>query len=406
MRFVFPFPLLFILFLIVSCCSTPFQPMTEDPTELDTFILSRMEASHKPGLSAAAFNSQKILWKGQYGARDLENARPVEEETPFLVGSVSKLFVGAAVMQLVEQGRVDLEADVQEYVDFPVRNPDFPDDPITIRMLMTHSAGISMNFFKIWFSRVKGDYQGDYGDFCREYLVPGGRYYSGGSYDDFAPGEGFVYSNVSITLLAHVIEKLTGMRLEEYSRKHIFDPLKLDATSWLYSSYPEGTVAYPYGHGLFGFSNTGYFSFPIHPAGFMKSSSSDLARFFMCVFQGGELEGRRILSETSVARMLELQPGIQPDNWDRSGLIWQYKELEGGYRLWGHSGGLMGGIAALAFYDPQRDRGVVLLMNGEWQCNGSYDRFEDEAIREIFTRLMSEDTVGKEKEEKEDGSDG
>jgi len=321
--------ILITLILLMSCSSVDYNNLPGDnKTELDKFIQLKMKEGKKPGLSALVMTGDEVTWSGQYGFADIKNNIPVSENTPFVIASISKLITGTAIMQLVEAGKIDLEADVNDYIDFSVRNPDFPDNPISIRMLMRHDSGISMNFPKIWFTKTKGDSTMDSGDFSREYLVPGGKYYSKKSYGDFAPGQGYSYSNPSLTLLGHIIEKVSGLSLEEYTQQNICKPIGMENSSWLFSSYESDTVAIPYSYKLFGYMSHGYYSFPIYPAAFFKATASDLSRFMLAFNKGGIIEGNKILTEDSVRQMMAVQDGIVPENWDRMGLVWQYRDLE------------------------------------------------------------------------------
>lgn len=378
-----------ILFLL-SCAFMDYDyMMSQTDTEFDQFIIEKMREAKRPGLSLGVFNKEGVLFSAQYGMANLEAGLPVEENTPSNTGSVIKIVTGIGIMQLAERGMIDIEADVNNYIDFDVRNPAYSSTPITIRMLMTHSAGIAMNFPKIWFTKTEGQFTGDLELFCRDYLVPGGQYYEKQNYADFAPGEGFVYSNVSITLLAHVIERLSGMSLEEYCRKNIFDPLNMDHTSFMFSRLNQPPVAIPYAPGLFDtFIPLGLYSFPIYPAGWAAMSAGDMMILLRILVNDGTLDGVQILTKDSVDRMKQIETHLHPEYVDGQGLVIEFKHLEEGFTIMGHTGGF-DGISAMVFYDETIDRGAVMLANGSWQNGMGYDRFKDEAMREILVKLLS-----------------
>lgn len=217
--------------------------------------------------------------------------------------------------------------------------------------------------------------------FLKEYLVPDGKYYSKKNYCSFEPGTDFEYSNIALTLLAHIIENITGTKLEEYSKEYIFKLANMQNTSWNFSNYDKNTVALPYSNNFLGYRSLGYYSFPIYPAYDLKSTPEDLSNFFITFFKT-----EKFISKESKKIMLEIQKGIIPKYWNNMGLIWQYKNIDG-YDFVGHTGGLFG-IGALAFHNYDKDRTVIMLINSSWKTGKSYDRFKDEPMKEIFYKLM------------------
>jgi CubicO group peptidase (beta-lactamase class C family) len=112
---------------------------------LDSFITAKMEQYHFPGLQAVIVKDDQIIWKGAYGYANIAQNRLVTDSTLFYIASVSKTVTATALMQLWEQGLFNLDDDVNDYLPFPVRNPNHPNVPITFRMLLTHTSGIMEN---------------------------------------------------------------------------------------------------------------------------------------------------------------------------------------------------------------------------------------------------------------------
>jgi CubicO group peptidase (beta-lactamase class C family) len=138
---------LFLSLLILVCC----QPDKSDANgknrtavtkELDTFFQAQVSEFKLAGLGVCVVKDGKVAWSGGFGLADIEMKRPVTSDTIFTVGSVSKTVTLAAFMLLWEQGKCALDDDVNKYLSFPVRNPRFPDKPITLRMLLSFTAGI------------------------------------------------------------------------------------------------------------------------------------------------------------------------------------------------------------------------------------------------------------------------
>lgn len=140
--------------LFLGCHSINYDKLPGNSIdELDTFIVDRMELSKKPGLSLIVTQGEDVILKKQYGYRDIGKKLNVEEDTPFTISSVSKLIVGVAVMQLNESNKIDLNEDINDYIDFNVSNPNFPEKTITVKMLLNHSAGLKMNFPRLCFTK-------------------------------------------------------------------------------------------------------------------------------------------------------------------------------------------------------------------------------------------------------------
>ena len=143
-------PAILILFigLTANCLGQKLDnlPGPQNPTDLDRFILDGMKGAKVPGLAAAVVKDGNIIWTGAYGWANIENKTPVTNETLFQVASVSKPVTAFAIMQLVEQGLLTLDADINEVLPFPVRNPRHPKVPITLKHLLTHTSGIRDNW--------------------------------------------------------------------------------------------------------------------------------------------------------------------------------------------------------------------------------------------------------------------
>ncbi|NIP68221.1 MAG: serine hydrolase, partial [Planctomycetales bacterium] len=195
--------------------SSPQQGPT-DPAELEAFldelIGKKMEEYHIAGAAVSVVKDGKLFFAKGYGYADLENGIPVDpEQTVFRIGSVTKLFTWTAVMQLVEQGKLDLDADINTYLDF--RIPDTYPQPITLRHLLTHTAGFEDWFFE--FLALGAD------DLVppREWLV------SHMPARVRPPGDSAGYSNYGTSLAGYIVARVSGQPYDQYIQEHILDPL-------------------------------------------------------------------------------------------------------------------------------------------------------------------------------------
>ncbi|WP_058302129.1 serine hydrolase domain-containing protein [Gorillibacterium timonense] len=382
--------------------------------ELEEDIRSILEKHQVVGLAAAAIDRNGVVWSGEWGWRNLEKGLPVTEDTVFRIASVSKTVVAAAFLQQVERGCCRLEQDIGDILGYPVRNPRYPDKPITALHLMTHTSGI----------------QDHYADFVvatrsespprlklEELLLPAGRYYTDALWGEHEPGSphGFTYSNVGAIILATMVEKLTFQRFDLYCLEQLFDPLgmlkssfsldhfdNLQEISVLYEysvkenrfqpaldDYSNGRPALPDLEGYRPGTNAGLFS----PQGGLRTTMRDLIRFLDAFLFEGAWEGARILSEESIRRMRQAEwTGWRNDGFFRnSGLqLHLTDDLLPGIRLYGHAGDAYGLLSDF-YYEPEEGWGFCFAMNGLVQAKtgGVYYAAEEEIARLLYEKILS-----------------
>lgn len=354
-------------------------------TRIDAFIREKMERDHIPGVAAAILDREGIVWESGYGWADLETRVSMTTDTLQNIASISKTFTTTAVMQLRDQGLIDLNDDVESHVPFPVRNPRHPNDPITVRQLMTHVSSLRDG---IAYSRLYrcGDPALSLGEWLDEYFTPGGRYYDGDeNFENWAPGTRWRYCNITYGLLGHLVERVSGLPFPEYCRRRIFARLGMPATAWFLAEIDTSRHAVPYtwfdegvargpawgglplgviqdtGAGSDAFLPGGYranciYNHPNYPDGFLRTSVRQLARYIGTYLNGGITGDTRILEASTVAEMLT--PQLTHEG-RLQGLTWYAFEGQG-EAAWGHSGGDPGvntdvrmllerGIAAIVF---------------------------------------------------------
>jgi CubicO group peptidase (beta-lactamase class C family) len=356
--------------------------------ELDDFILARMQTAHFPGLAAAIVKDNQLLWSKGYGWAHIGDGVPVTADTVFMLASVSKTVTAVAVMQLVEDGLIDLDADVNDYLPFQVRTPQYPNTPITTRMLLTHTAAIEDNWDVMLDLYVPGDSPIPLGTFLAEYYVPGGEYYHGlkNFYAD-EPGTAYHYANVAVALAGYLAEVVSGTSFENHCQQGIFGPLGMDETAWRLAGLNVNNVAMPYRHTGGGqYEAYGHYGYPDIPDGALRTSVNQLARFLIAFINFGTYQDTSILTPSSVAEM----PAEQiPDIAAGQGLIW-YREERNDDLLMGHNGGDYG-VATQMFFRLNDGVGTILLANGEALSQNEYNAF-----LEIQDRLFIEaDTMEK-----------
>jgi CubicO group peptidase (beta-lactamase class C family) len=290
-----------------SAGATPPAAGLDDPRELerflDTLIAERMETYHIPSEAVAVVRNGHIVLAKGYGYADPEKRTAVDpDRTLFRIGSVSKLFVWTAIMQLVEQGELDLNADVNTYLagvgDSRIQVPATYPEPITLAHLLTHTSGFEkMDWYGIFPSQ--------------EGWIPLEEYLAARMPERvYPPGQFHVYSNYGTSLAAYIVEQVSGMPFEDYVERFIYEPLGMNHSTFrqpLPAAFSDDLAT-----GIIWWTvklrgEPSEFEWA-YPAGSMSTTASDMARFMIAHLEGepwGEGEGssHRLLEEQTARDM-------------------------------------------------------------------------------------------------------
>ena len=217
---------------------------TED--ELIQFIQSTMETHLIPGLSISIVKDSDIVWEKYFGYANIEQEILVDENTMFILSSISKTVTATALMQLYEDELFDLDDDINNYLPFSVNHPDYPLVPITFKMLLTHSSGIQDNWSIMPY--YDGDSQLELSYYLNQYFTPGGEFYSGNlNFTNSMPGTNYRYTNIGAALIGLLVEEISNQLFNHYCNDNIFEPLSMDNTFWFLSEIDDlNQVASPY----------------------------------------------------------------------------------------------------------------------------------------------------------------
>jgi CubicO group peptidase (beta-lactamase class C family) len=267
-----------------------------DPAEMqafmDGFMASEMSEKHVPGAVIVVVKDGEVFFSKGYGYADLEKRVPVDpQKTLFSLASVSKLFVWTSVMQLVEQGRLSLDADVNEYLDFTI--PATYPEPITLKTLMTHTPGFEDRGEALFMLKPEALISLDV--YLKKYLPA----------RVFPPGEIGAYSNYGTALAGYIVERVSGMPFDEYIEKNIFSPLGMIHATFrqplpadLVSDISSG---YNYVDGGY---VKGEFEYVLpYPAGSLSASGLEIAKFMIAHLQNGRYGEAEILREETALLM-------------------------------------------------------------------------------------------------------
>lgn len=340
----------------------------EKSTKIEQAVTAFMSRLNAPGLSIAVVTDNQLRWQQGYGMADVENFVPAKANTVYRLASVSKPITAVAVMQLVERGKIDLDAPVQRYV------PSFPQKayPVTIRDLLRHTSGIR---------HYKGDEE------------QSTRYYSSltealGMFKndplEHQPGLKFTYSTYGYTLLGAVVEAATGMKFTDYLRENIFKPAgmshtRADSIHEIIPNRARGYVKTDKGELVnAGLADTSYKI----PGGGLVSTGEDMAKFAIAV-QNGTLVKKETFEQMSTSQ-------VRKEVWDRTfaaqkipfgkqlpsyGFGWVIGTEKRKDAVW--HGGVQQGVTTLVYILPKERFALVVLMDLEGEGN-SIESFGDQ----------------------------
>jgi CubicO group peptidase (beta-lactamase class C family)/D-alanyl-D-alanine dipeptidase len=313
---------------------------------IEKFIEREMADKELPAVSIALVDDQQLVWSKGFGSANPKDKTPVTNETIYRVGSVSKLFTDIAVMQLVEQGKIDLDAPVTRYLlSFRPRNPF--GKPVTLRQLMSHRSGV-----------VREPPVGNYFDPTEPSL---GRTIASLNNTElvYAPESHTKYSNAAIATVGYVLEHTQRQPFTKYLKRAVLDPLGLAQSS--FEPTPEVTknLAKAYMWTIDGrVFEAPTFQMGIGPAGSMYTTVNDLGRFMSALFAGGRGQNGSILKAATLEQMWTPQY-VKAGQKTGYGIGFGISEMNG-HRKIGHGGAIYGFATQLSAL-PDEKLGVVVV---------------------------------------------
>lgn len=323
---------------------------------LERVVVRVLDRWPTAGLAVAVVRAGEPIWFYSHGVRDVTTGVPVTPDTVFRIGSLTKTVTAVAVMQLWEQGRVDLDAPANDYLSAFRLRPTRPDlQPATLRHLLTHTAGVG------YWRRLSDLLRPVSGAGVEaRHLQPLGEYYRRGLPQEVQPGTKWVYSNHGFAALGQVIEDVSGQHLRDYLREHVFAPVGMQHTDLVKSELVRRELATGYLLRSRGLVTAADRAVPTPGGGGLYSTATDMAQYLRCLLQGGSTPHGRILEPSTVAQMFS--PHYQPDpRLPGTGLGFNLG-VEDGRHTVSKDGVLSGFLAALTMA-PGTGTGVVALSN-------------------------------------------
>jgi CubicO group peptidase (beta-lactamase class C family) len=347
-----------------------------------------------PGFAASIVNEKGVVYAKGFGMADVKQNAAFTPLTINWVASVSKTFIALSIMKLVEQGRLDLDDQINSILPYKIINPHFPDTPITVRHLVTHTSSINDSFepYKVGEADVVLENENDTSrvpaymqpnvdwhrmskkisldENIRKFMQPNAKWYSADSFSKKEPGTHFEYSNLASSIAARIVEAKSGMSFVEFTKRFIFEPLRMKNTAWEFSGLnpklvskiyipneeknPTGVAEYPQ------YYMTNY------PVSGLKTNINDLGLYLIEMIKGSSGNGKLLNRETykllfepqlNKTRFPKLDTGSVRNNEGMS-VFWSINKDGECY----HLGGSIG-VYSFVKFNPKTKTGSLAFSN-------------------------------------------
>jgi CubicO group peptidase (beta-lactamase class C family) len=359
----------------------------------DEFIKTQNELTEKlteiskqtifNGFGVALTNDNEVLYQNGFGLANIETGEKYTENTIQNIASVSKTFIGVAILKAQELGKLKLDDPISKYLSCKIENPKFRENQITIRQLVTHTSSIHDNeeyLNRAWILydtiNLEKNLQIDIGvckfnapstvvsmeSFLINVLTEKGKWFKASTFSDHKPGEIFEYSNMGATLAALVLEKATGQKFDDFTEKYIMQPLKMESTGWGINNidikkhsrlFSDKKTTYP------------FYTCVTYPDGSIITSSNDMSKY-VCELMKGYMGNGTILSKNSYKEIFT--PQLKAENFiDRDtsefgdyniGIIMSF----GPTGNFGHFGGDPG-LFSVIYFDKEKKTAKYYITN-------------------------------------------
>lgn len=347
----------FILFF--SCKKETEKPISPEVLKIDKIVLKQKELFETPGIAVGVIRNDSIIYAKAHGVKNLDTQDALTTKSLFHMASVSKPFVATAVVQLMEEGKIDLDESLTHYLPYFMM-ADERYKNITIRHMLNHTSGIP----------DVDDYEWDkpeYDDGAAERFSRSQK----SVMLDFTPGEKYSYSNTAFDILCDVISKVSGITFESYMKAHIFEPVGMKNSTFFKPEIDKNLATSPH---ILGDSLQKEVS-KIYPynrrhagSSTLHSNVEDMLLWARVNLNKGVIKGKRIYTEASYDLLTSIQT---PEGERRVGLSWFLGKLNES-RLNYHSGGDTG-YSTFFGYMPEKKAAIVMMVNTDrfWSIDNS-----------------------------------
>lgn len=337
------------------------------------------------GFAVSIVDDKGTLYQTGLGFSDVDSKKAYTEHTIQNIASISKVFVGIALLKAQESGELHLDDPIEKHLPFRIVHPDFPQTKITIRHLATHTSSIVDNEYYLSKNYVlkseqalnEQAYQFDdtqtflpydslipLSAFLENILSPLGKWYQPNSFTEHPPGTHYDYSNIGTALAAWIVELATGIPFERFTHQYIFEPLEMNATGWKFEDidFSQFSTLYETNQKPIPFYQT-----ITYPDGGLISSVNDLSKFLTELIKGYQGNGTLLTKESYLEYFT---PQLSETHFSERNIYNPYSEsyntgifIGYGYTGYiGHTGGDPG-VVSIMFFEPAKNLGRIMIFN-------------------------------------------
>jgi CubicO group peptidase (beta-lactamase class C family) len=359
-----------LLFVPAPALSQPADPHPRTLDEFRAAVETVLEETGVPGAGIALVRLNGVEWAGGIGHADRDAKTPVTADTHFRAGSVSKTFVASALVQLYEDGEIDLNTPVAELApDVRIDNAWMIEEPVRLIHLLEHTAGFDDMHFNELYNTVHPPELP-----LAEVLAinPSSRVVR------WKPGSRMSYSNPGYAVAGYILEKVTGQKFEDRIAQEIFKPVGMTESSFYLtpSDYPKLAKGYDEPDG----PPVPYSPIYLRPAGNLHTTPADLGKFVQVLLNWGELPDDLVIDPEYLSNMEHPRTTLASRGGLRSGYgTGLVSSFVAGYPMIGHTGGIQGFLSSFA-YSTTRDVGFVVLLNAT-HSQAAMRRISELAVR-------------------------
>ncbi len=328
-------------------------------TELGPFVQQVVESFGLAGLAIGIVKSDELIYTQGFGVRNLDTQEPVTPSSLFHLASVSKPFVATGILQLVEQGKMALDAPVITYLPhFRLKDPRYTE--ITVQQMLSHTAGMPDTDDYHWYAPEDDDEALDryVRSLVGEELIA-------------APGEKYAYSNVAFEVLGDVIARVSGQTFEAYMKTQLLDPLEMQESTFLRCEVSQNLATTPHFGAPLTIIQGAY---PYHrahaPSSTLHSSIQEMSHWALASLKRGSFKGKQILQSDSYNLLWQVYMQTGEEIWEEAvGLGWFFGTYRGRRVI--HHGGSDPGFESDIVLMPEEEAAVVVLANSNTAPIGS-----------------------------------
>jgi len=370
--------LIVLLFLLQACNKKAFVPIYNSEGTIEEQLTAIYKGGQLPGFAVAIVNKKGIQYEQAFGYADVANKTPYTKNTQQNIASISKTFIGIALMKAIEMGKLSLETPINDILPFSVQHPQFPNTPITIQHLATHTSSIDdheieyksvhlkspmtltkkdlskehLNFFKHWSNNAPTTLS----DFLKQSLLPKGDYYNKIRFSEEPPGGRYQYSNLGASLLAYIIEEAVDQSYSYFVQTQILKPVKMNQTQYNSKKQEGLNKATTYFQNQLEVPNHQSI---LYPSGGYYSTAADLSLYLIELLKCYEGDGELVTKETMLQMIQpQLSPQQSPPSATKNrGIIWTLNRQDVG-----HNGGNYGVVLFMTF-NKKENFGRLFMTN-------------------------------------------